>query len=474
MSNINANAREALKTIPAVDHVILDCYKKFKISFHYSILKKIINQEIKSIKSEIINASIVKDDVKNTLYKKVYVQIEKFSKNSLRHVINGTGIVLHTGLGRAPISKTILNETFKNIYPYSNLEFNIDDNSRGDRNSHISYLINSITSSESSLIVNNNAAAVLLVLNTLANNKDVIISRGELVEIGGSFRIPDVIEKANCKMFEVGTTNKTHLKDFNNAISDNTGLIMIAHTSNYKVVGFTESVDIKEIVNLGKKRRIPVFLDLGSGAIINYEKYGLPKEKLVQDYIKMGVDIVSFSGDKLIGGPQSGIICGKKKFINKIFSNSMYRALRCDKIISSMLESILRTYRHYGNYYHDNEVVNTNLTFSLLIRNRKKLNTIGKKILDALDKKTIKKYNIELVNSKVQAGSGSLPIEDIESMAIKLNCPSITSSKISQKFRKSVIPTIGYIKEKKFFIDLKAIPQNQIKDLIKSIKHCLL
>ena len=170
MSNINANARGALKTIPAVDHVILDCYKKFNIPFHYSILKKIIKEEIRYIKSEIINKSITKD-VKNILYKRVYNQIEKFSKNSLQSIINGTGIILHTGLGRAPISKTILNETFKNIYPYSNLEFNIDDNSRGDRNSLVSYLINSITSSESSLIVNNNAAAVLLALNTLAENE---------------------------------------------------------------------------------------------------------------------------------------------------------------------------------------------------------------------------------------------------------------------------------------------------------------
>ena len=250
---------------------------------------------------------------------------------------------------------------------------------------------------------------------------------------------------------------------------------MIAHTSNYKVVGFTESVDIKEIVNLGKKKRIPVFLDLGSGAIINYEKYGLPKEKLVQDYIKMGVDIVSFSGDKLIGGPQSGIICGKKKIINKIFSNSMYRALRCDKIITSTLESILRTYRHYDTFdWIDSSVIDTNLTFSLLTRNRKKINAIGKKILDALDKKIIKKYNIELINSKVQAGSGSLPIEDIESVAITISCSNITCSKISLKFRQSIIPTIGYIKGRKFFIDLKAVPQSQIKDLIKSIKHCLL
>ena len=466
MTNINSKTREVLKNIPAVDHLILDCYKNNNITFHYSIIKKIVKQEIKTIKSEIINGSIVKD-IKKVLYRRIYKQIQKYSKNTLQSIINGTGIILHTGLGRAPISKTILNETFRNIYPYSNLEFNIHDNSRGNRNDHISYLINSITLSESSLIVNNNAAAVLLALNTFSNNKEVIISRGELVEIGGSFRIPDVIEKANCKMVEIGTTNKTHLRDFSNAINDNTGLIMIAHTSNYKVVGFTESVDIKEIVKLAKKKRIPVFLDLGSGTILNYEKYGLPRENLVQDYIKMGVDIVSFSGDKLIGGPQSGILCGKKRLINKIFSNSMYRALRCDKIIISMLESTLRTYRS------DNKIKNDNLTFSLLTRDRKKMYHMGKKILDALDKKTIKKYNIKLINSKVQAGSGSLPIQDIESVAMRMNCSSITSRKISLQFRKTIIPIIGYIKGKTFFIDLKAIPQNQIKDLIVSIKHCL-
>jgi len=269
-------------------------------------------------------------------------------------------------------------------------------------------------------------------------------------------------------MIEVGTTNKTHLKDFNNAINSDTGLIMIAHTSNYKVVGFTESVDIKELVKLAKKKRIPVFLDLGSGAIINYEDYGLPIEKLVQEYIKMGVDIISFSGDKLLGGPQSGIICGKKRLINKILSNPIYRALRCNKFTVSMLESILRTYRH------NNKVENNNLTFDLLTRDRVALRNIGRKILSVLDNQIIKKYNLELVNSKVQAGSGSLPIKDIESMALKINCPSITSSKISQKFRQSTIPTIGYIKGKTFFIDLKAIPQNQIKDLIVSIKHCLI
>ena len=467
MKNINSQTREVLKKIPAVDHIILDCYKRHNITFDYSVIKKLVKQEIKNVKHDIINGSIEKN-IKENICNRIDSQIEKYSNSSLKKVINGTGIVLHTGLGRAPISKRILKDTFENIYPYSNLEFEINNNSRGDRNNHISYLMNPMLSSESSIVVNNNAAAVLLVLNTFANNKEVIISRGELVEIGGSFRIPDVIKKANCQMIEVGTTNKTHLKDFENAVNDNTGLIMIAHTSNYKVVGFTESVKIKEIVTLAKRKKIPVFLDLGSGAIIDYARYGLPNEKLVQDYIKMGVDIISFSGDKLLGGPQSGIICGKKKMIKKIFSNSMYRALRCDKIIISMLESTLRTYRY------DNHIENDNLTFSLLTRDRKQINKLGKKILNNLDREIIKKYNIHLVNSKVQAGSGSLPIEDIESIAIKINSSTINPSKISLKFRQSIIPTIGYVKGKSFFIDLKAVPQNQINDLILSIKNCLI
>ncbi len=466
MKNIKFNTREVLKNIPAVDHIVLYCYKNIDVPFHYSLLKKIIKSEIKLLKSKILNGDEI-INVKKLLYESIFSKITLMSKNSLKSLVNGTGIVLHTGLGRAPISKTVLKNTINSIYPYSNLEFNVKNNSRGERNSHISYLINSIINSEDSIIVNNNAAAVLLVLNTLSNNKDVIISRGELVEIGGSFRIPDVIEKANCKMIEIGATNKTHLKDFKNAINNNTGLIMIAHTSNYKVVGFTESVEIRDIVKLANKKKIPVFLDLGSGAIINYEKYGLPKENLVQEYIKMGIDIISFSGDKLIGGIQSGIICGKKRLINKLHKNSMYRALRCDKISISLTENILKT-------YINNEAVNKdNLTFSLLVRKRNELRKIGERILKNIGIKIIKKYRIELIESNVQAGSGSLPIENIESLALIFSNNELKPTEISQRFRSPNVPVIGYIKGNKFHIDLKAIPNNQIDFLIGTIKDCL-
>ena len=459
--------QELLKDIPSVDFIIKYFKKKYTIKFHSLLLKKIISTEIKLLKSEILNKK-KSDNLKEILFSRIDKKIKKRLENSLDSVINGTGIVLHTGLGRAPLDKNILSKTFENIYPYSNLEFNIEQNSRGERNNHISYLVNSILGSDSSIIVNNNAAAVLLALNSLAERKEVIISRGELVEIGGSFRIPDVINKANCKMVEVGTTNKTHLKDFERAINEQTGLIMIAHTSNYRVVGFTKSVEIKELINLGKKKKIPVFIDIGSGAFINYEKFGLPKEKLVQEYIKMGIDLISFSGDKLLGGIQSGFICGKQKIVKKIYQNSMYRALRCDKITISIMENTLRTYKDKDS------IDENNLTFNLLARDRKEIKLIGQKILKSINSTIIEKYNLELVDSFVQAGSGSLPIENIESMAIRISSSTLKASEISLKFRKSSIPTIGYIKGKKFYIDLKAIPTSQVKDLITSLKNCLI
>ena len=465
-NNLSISAREALKDVPSVDSIILACHKRYDISFHSFLLKKIIKNEIKIIKNDILN-SLVKKDIKNILYDRIFNQVNRYSTNSLKSVINATGIVLHTGLGRSPLDKKILKSTIENIYPYSNLEFNTRNNSRGERNEHISYLINAITGSESSIMVNNNAAAVLLALNSLSSKKEVIISRGELVEIGGSFRIPNIIDSANCKMVEVGTTNKTHLSDFKKSITSDTGLIMIAHTSNYRVVGFTENVEVKELVKLGKQKKIPVYIDLGSGAMIDYQQYNLPKEKIIEKYIKMGVDLISFSGDKLIGGPQSGIICGKKRIIKKLHANAMYRALRCDKITISLMESILRT------YVNSNIVKSENLTFTLLTRSRKKIKKLAVKVVESLDNKIIKKYNINIVESNVQAGSGSLPIENIESIAIVLYCNSIKPTEISNKLRNFSTPIIGYIKGNKFYIDFKAIPSNQINNLIDSLKSCL-
>ena len=402
---------------------------------------------------DIANKKIDKDidSVLNLLISK---RLNKIAQPHFNRVINGTGIILHTGLGRAPISKKIFNKAFESTYPYSNLEFNLLNGKRGERNHHIDYLINSITGCESSIVVNNNAAAVLLTLNTLAENEKVIISRGQQIEIGGSFRIPDVINKSNCKMIEVGTTNKTHLKDYEQAVEDKSGLILYAHTSNYKVVGFTEEVSLTDLAKLSKKNKIPLVVDLGSGALIDFSKMNLPFENLVSHYIKSGSNIVTFSGDKLIGGPQCGIICGNKKLINKIQNNPLYRALRCDKFTLSLLEHSLRT------FISDTEINSDNMTISLLNRDRAVIKRMGAKILSQLDNKLIKLNNIKLVSSKVEAGSGSLPTQNIESCAISIRS-NVKPMEISKSFRNASIPIVGYINKGTFYIDLKAIPSNQ-------------
>ena len=455
--------QDLYKQIPSVDEIIKNLSPELLL-LPRNLLKKVIRDSIKEVKIDITNNRIKK--VKDNVYLLINDKLNKINKPHLHNVINGTGIVLHTGLGRAPISKDIFNRALDSIYPYSNLEFSLSEGERGERNNHVNYLINSITGCESSIIVNNNAAAVLLALNTLAENQKVIISRGQQIEIGGSFRIPDVINKSNCKMVEVGTTNKTHLEDYQKVIKDNKGLILYAHTSNYKVIGFTEEVSLIDLAKLSKTKKIPLVVDLGSGALVDFSKMGLPFENLVKWYIKSGSDIVTFSGDKLIGGPQCGIICGSKRLLNKIHQNPLYRALRCDKFTISLLEHSLRT------FISDNEVSSKNMTIYLLNRDRKELQKLGKKILNKIDDKLIKKNNIELVESKGEAGSGSLPAQNIESYAISIKS-NIKPKALSNLFRNESIPIIGYINKGIYFIDLKAIPKDQADIVSQIIKEVL-
>ncbi len=388
--------------------------------------------------------------------------IEKMKKPNIKQVINGTGIVLHTGLGRAPISKSILQNIVSELEGYASLELDLTTGKRGERNVHISSLLSSITNADASLIVNNNAAAVLLSLNSLADGKEVIVSRGQLVEIGGSFRMPDVIKKSGATLVEVGTTNRTHFKDYQSAISEKSGAILFVHTSNYRVTGFTKEVPIFELTDLAKKHRIPLIVDLGSGALFNFEKVGLPHEPQVSEILKYGVDLVTFSGDKLLGGPQAGLICGKKRWIRIIHNNPLYRAMRCDKITISLMEQTLKTFRDEG-------FSEENLSNVLLQTGRKTLRKRAQRVVQNVPDEVVEKLGLSVVDSEVEAGSGSLPTELIESSALQFDCKHIKPTELSKRFRQWRIPIIGYISVNRFYIDLKGVLPKQDKLLKKAI-----
>tara|TARA_B110001454_G_scaffold45503_1_gene44612 strand:- start:4915 stop:6312 length:1398 start_codon:yes stop_codon:yes gene_type:complete len=463
-NNKNNNTREVLKDIPSVDEII----NKFQSSnTPIKYLKYSVNIILSNIRKDLLDGIQV-NDIKKYTFNEIDKMINKINNNSLRPVINGTGIILHTGLGRAPISKEVLIDGILKNYPYSNLELNIETGKRGDRNSHISSLFNSLCDCEESIIVNNNASAVMLMLNSICYKKEIIISRGQLVEIGGSFRIPDVINKSQSKMVEVGTTNKTYIKDYENAITKKTAGILYVHTSNYKVVGFTNEIDISKLHLLAKKYDLPLLIDLGSGSFADFKHLGLPFEKMINTYIKKGADVVTFSGDKLLGGPQSGIIAGRKKYINKIKLNSLYRAFRCDKIRISIMETILRT------YYTSKNISDENLSIQLFKKSRIELRKNANKIVSSLSKKVINNNKINIINSQVEAGSGSLPTEKINSIAISISSKQKNASQLFKCFLNNSYPLIGYVNSEKYYIDLKAITDDQINIIIQTLNKVLI
>lgn len=450
----------AFEKIPSVSKILHDMGPQKSI--HSSYLKFIIGIEIEKIRIQ-IKKGLNKKTAKQIL-EDIILRVKKRSSHSLLNIINGTGIVLHTGLGRAPFPGKTLKKISDRLNGYVNLEYNLSSGERGDRQVHIREHISAICDSESALMVNNNAAAVMLSINEIANNGEVIVSRGQLVEIGGSFRIPDIIYKSGATLKEVGTTNRTHLEDYSDAITAKTKLLLWVHTSNYVIKGFTKSVPLINLIALGQKHKIPVMVDWGSGSLLDMNTLKIANEKPINKIIKMRPDLVTFSGDKLIGGPQSGIILGKEDIIKSLQKNILYRVLRCDKITIGLMEEILRT-------YISSSFTKNNLALKMLTTSRKVLKSRGLKILSLLSMEKIRKYNIQLCESQVQAGSGSLPEDKIESMSLIFSSKEIKVDELSKKFRQGATPVVGYISDNKYHIDLKAVLSNQLNQLVKAIKE---
>ena len=452
--------KTTLKDCPSVHQVLLEL--NGNILLHEDYIKYIINSELTKIRANIRKGKLSK--TKRELLSHIASQILLQSASKLVNVINGTGIVLHTGFGRAPFRGKQLKDLADRLDGYVNLEFDLESGNRGDRQTLIHEQLSSMCGADAGMVVNNNAAAVFLALNEMTQGGEVICSRGQMVEIGGSFRIPDIIEKSGAILKEVGTTNRTHLKDYEKAISNKTKLILWVHTSNYVVKGFTKEVSLSDLVILGKKHKIPVMADLGSGALLDMNLLGLADEIPVKSIVNSGPDIISFSGDKLLGGPQSGIMVGRKKWVNACKKNPLYRVLRCDKVTIGLLEETLRSYRSQS-FSKDN------LSLTMLTTSQKVLKTRGQKVLDSLQKKTIKDLGILLVDSEVEAGSGSLPDDKIESASLSFLPKNGKVKDLAKAFRCGSIPVVGYIQKNTFYIDLKSVLPTQIKRLSTAIQE---
>ncbi len=377
-------------------------------------------------------------------------RIETQMRPNLRPVVNGTGVVVHTNLGRSLLADAALERIMAVGNRYSNLEFNLSTGKRGLRYSAVEELICEITGADAAMVVNNNAGAVLLCLDTLVNGKEAIVSRGELVEIGGAFRIPDVMTKSGGILKEVGTTNRTHLRDYEEAITDETGLFLKVHTSNYSIVGFTAAVSVAELVALGTERNIPVMDDLGSGTFVNFGHYGLTAEPTVQQSVAAGADIVTFSGDKLLGGPQSGIIVGSKKQIEAIRKNPLTRALRIDKLTLAALEATLRLYRDEA------EAVAKIPTLRMMTMSRDETEVQAKALIKTLSPLPVTTQTLALAS---RPGGGSLPLLELPSCCVGITLPGMGASALEKAMRKSHPPIIGRIENETYILDPRTLQE---------------
>ena len=377
-------------------------------------------------------------------------------------VINGTGVIIHTNLGRSPLSEEAQVSVKSVLQNYNALEIDLETGARGDRYNKISEIFNLLVGADQSLVVNNNASALMLSLASIAFGKEVIISRSESVEIGGGFRIPDVLNQSGAKLVEVGTTNRTYISDYEEAINENTGAILTVHLSNFKVIGFTSNPTPEEISTLGEKYDLPVIQDLGSGCILDTSKYGLSKEPTPQDSVESGIPITCFSGDKLLGGPQCGIISGTNNFISKIKTHPLTRALRVDKMTLAALHSTLL---HYVNGEVEEKIPIWKMISMPLEKIEKRAYYLAKEIGEIA----------AVTDSFSTIGGGSLPGETIQSKSLRINCESINggANSLSQHLRNAPTPVIGKIENEHILFDPRTVFVNQDEILLQSISYAL-
>ena len=457
---LNKKQQNLLQRLPGIDLILENARDEpFFTNIPKSVLVRSARSVIEDLRADILNGEKETTDEIPTLsllLEKVRDSVKNIMQLNLKRTINATGIIVHTNLGRSLLPADAVENLLEIAGRYSNLEFDLSKGIRGSRYSAVEDILCEISGAEAAMVVNNNAAAVLLCLETIAKGKKVIVSRGELVEIGGSFRIPDVMAKSGGILKEVGTTNRTYIGDYEKAVEGDTCLLLKVHTSNYSVVGFTADVSLRELVELGKEYKIPVMEDLGSGTFIDFSKYGLIKEPTVQESVSTGADIVTFSGDKLLGGPQAGIIVGKKNIVDQIKQNPLTRALRIDKLTLAALESTLRLYRDPEKAVENIPTLRT-LTLPLEYIEKK-----GNRLLCMLKNLNNPDISVKLFKLSSRVGGGSLPLLELPSICVGIKINGMSANAVEKYMRKNTPSIIGRIEKNYFIMDLRTIKNDEL------------
>lgn len=469
--------KQLLRYIPPI-HELQKKQLFDQLTLQYKIdsdrLTEIIKDVIDQFRYEIVNNSWEGPEPGtvafiNNIFENVIVKIEKRYNYTLKRVINATGTIIHTNLGRARLSENAIKHLIEMAGNYSNLEYELLEGERGSRHSHVEKLITHITGAEAAMVVNNNAAAVYLILRALAKENEVIVSRGQLVEIGGSFRISSIMEESGATLVEVGTTNKTHLFDYEQAINEDTAMILKVHTSNFKTIGFTDSVSTESLVKLTKQHENIIFYeDLGSGVLYDLRKYGIGDEPVVNEVLEMGADIVSFSGDKLLGGPQAGIIAGKKLIIDKLKKHQLARVLRVDKMTLAALEGTLIDYAKGVS-----ELINIPTLRDLLVSSEE-LKKKAELFISKLQQHTLD-YEARLIEGTSQVGGGTMPGVELPTYLVAIKHTKMSAEQISRLLRTKSNPAIVVrISQEEILIDVRTITKEECLTIIEALKTIML
>ena len=451
---------QLLRSLPKVDELLRDpALTELCMEYGQKAVTQAVRAEVDALRREILTGACDRLPDRDALCQAIAHRVQRDGLPSFREVINATGIILHTNLGRACMSEKAARAAARAAGRYSNLEYDLESGSRGSRYSHVEEILCRLTGAESALVVNNNAAAVLLVLSALTQGGQVIVSRGELVEIGGSFRVPEIMEACGAQLKEVGATNKTHLFDYERAVGPQTKAVMKVHTSNYRIVGFSETPDLSQLVALGHEHGLPVIEDLGSGSLLDLNRFGLRDEPTVQDSIRAGVDVVSFSGDKLLGGPQAGIILGKKQYLDILKKHPLNRAMRVDKMTLAALEATLRSYEQEN----PEEIP----VIAMLGAKPEELRAKAQRLQAMLDQNGVS-CGLTAVEGRV--GGGSVPNQTLPSWAVALEG---NVNALEQKLRGGRIPVIGRIHENRLLLDVRTVWETDFPLLVEAVREAL-